>query len=412
MVKVKDKLIMMGNLFNKYSLNDFISDYRKKLMERIDKLEITESTDRNSLVDRLTDEYSIQPIVIGEPIPSEPKETSRQKQNHWGETYQQKVFEIFVTIPFEGNSDLFYCHPSTSTVVYLDKGATINKESVMATIVLEQLDENTYFSEVNKIVKTLNSNLPTIHQEIQPWNTGLEGLIKQSLESRKGIVSKKFDFMEKIGLKVNPKSTEYLVPPTIVKKTIPIPATETSKTVAKEIIQILQEEVYTDIREVLYNVGKAIERKPSIYKDKHEEDLRDIFLLFLETRYDSTTGTGEAFNKKGKTDILLKYAKDGTNIFVAECKFWKGQKKLMEALDQLLGYLTHRDSRTALIFFVEQKEMTNIVTTLQTEITKHPNFSRHLNNTYEHSINYEFTLPDDSNKKIQIEVMLFHFPPI
>lgn len=403
---------MMGNLFNKYFLNDFISAYRKELMERIDKLEITESTDINPLVDRLKDEYSIQPIIIGEPKPSEPKETTRQRQNHWGETYNQKVFEIFLTIPFEGNSDLFYCHPSASTVVYLDKSATINKTSVTATIVLEQLDENTYFSEVNKIVETLNSNLPTIHREIQPWNTGLEGLIKQSLEGRKGVVSKKFDFMEKIGLKVNPKSTEYLVPPTVVKKTIPTPATETSKTVAKEKIPILQEEVYTDIREVLYNVGKAIERKPSIYKDKHEEDLRDIFLLFLETRYDSTTGIGEAFNKKGKTDILLKYAKDGTNLFVAECKFWKGQKKLTEALDQLLGYLTHRDSKTALIFFVDQKEMTSIVTTIKTEITKHSNFSRHIKDTYEHSINYEFTLPDDSNKKIQIEVMLFHFPAI
>ena len=29
------------------------------------------------------------------------------------------------------------------------------------------------------------------------------------------------------------------------------------------------------------------------------------------------------FNKKGKTDILLKY-EDGTNLFVGECKWWKG----------------------------------------------------------------------------------------
>ena len=125
-----------------------------------------------------------------------------------------------------------------------------------------------------------------------------ENLIKQSLEKRKGVVSNKFDFMEKIGLKVNPKSSEYLIPPTVKRKTIPTPATETTKTVSKEKIPILQEEVYKDIKEVLYNVGKAIERKPSIYKDKHEEDLRDIFLLFLETRYESTTGVGEAFNKK------------------------------------------------------------------------------------------------------------------
>jgi len=403
---------MMGNLFNKYYLSEFVNSFRKSLLERIDKLEITENTNIPALVERLKEEFTIYPITIGEPNPSEPKETTRQRKNDWGENYTQKVFEIFVSIPFEGNSDLFYCTPSTSTVVYLDKSATINETNVTATITLAQLDEVAYFSQVNSIIGTLQTNLPRVHAETKPWNDGLEILIQQSLESRIGVVSKKFDFMEKIGLKVNPKSTEFLVPPTVIKKTIPTPATETTKTVAKEKVPILQQEVYNDIKEVLYNVGKAIERKPSIYKDKHEEDLRDIFLLFLETRYESTTGVGEAFNKKGRTDILLKYAKDGTNLFVAECKIWKGQKKLSEAIDQLLGYLTHRDSKTALIFFVDQKEMTSIVNTIKTEITKHPNFIKHIKDTYEHSINYEFSLPDDSNKKIQIEVMLFHFPTI
>lgn len=403
---------MMGNLFNKYFLNDFVNHYRKSLSEKIGKLEITDATDVVALVDRLKSEFTIYPIDIKEPKPSEPKETSVQRQNMFRETYQQKVFEIFVTIPFEGNKDLFFCYPSTSTVVYLDKSVSINFNNITATIVLDKLDENAYFSKVNEIIGTLKSNLPRIHAEIKPWNDGLENLIKQSLESRKGVVSQKLDFMEKIGLKVNPKSTEYLVPPTVIKKAIPIPATETSKTVAKEKVPILQQEVYADIREVLYNVGKAIERKPSIYKDKHEEDLRDIFLLFLETRYEATTGVGEAFNKKGKTDILLKYAKDGTNLFVAECKFWKGQKEFFKAIDQLLGYLTHRDSKTALIFFVNQKEISNIVTTIKTEITQHKNYFKHIKDTYEHSINYEFSLPDDSNKKIQVEVMLFHFPTI
>ncbi len=403
---------MMGNLFNKYFLNNYIDAYRKSLMEKIDNLEITDSTNINSLVERLKEEFTINPIEIKDPKPSPPKETKRQRKNDWGETYQQKVFEIYVTIPFDGNKDLFDCHPSTSTVVYLDKGVSINSGYVSATIVLANLDENIYNSEVNKIIGTLKSNLPRIHAEIKPWNDGLENIIKQNLENRKGVVAQKFDFMEKIGLKVNPKSTDYLVPPTVTKKTIPTPVTETTKTVAKEKIPILQEEVYKDIKEVLYNVGKAIERKPSIYKDKYEEDLRDIFLLFLETRYESTSGIGEAFNKKGKTDILLKYSNDGTNIFVAECKFWKGQKKLIEAIDQLLGYLTHRDTKTALIFFVDQKEMTSIVKTIKDEITKHPNFHRYIRDSYEHSINYEFTIPDDSKKIIQIEVMLFHFPTI
>ena len=403
---------MMENLFNKYYLNNYINEYRKSLMKKIDGLEITETSDLNSLVEKLKEDFTILPIEIKDPEPAPLKESKIERRNEWGQTYEQKVFEIKVKIPFDGNRDLFYCHPSTSTVVYLDEGVSINSGYVLATIIMTNLDENAYHSEVSKIIGTLKSNLPQIHIEIKPWNDGLESFIKQTLENRKGVVAKKFDFMEKIGLRVNPKSTNYLVPPVVTKKTIPTPVTETTKTIEKYKIPILQEEVYNDIKEVLYNVGKAIERKPSIYIDKHEEDLRDIFLLFLETRYESTSGVGEAFNKKGKTDILLKYSNDGTNIFVAECKFWKGQKKLFEAIDQLLGYLTHRDTKTALIFFVNQKEMTSIVNTIKDEITTHPNFHKYVKDSYDHAINYEFSIPDDSKKIIQIEVMLFHFPII
>lgn len=63
------------------------------------------------------------------------------------------------------------------------------------------------------------------------------------------------------------------------------------------------------------------------------------------------SATGETFNKKGKTDILLRHA--GNNAFVGECKFWKGEKSFLSTIDQLLGYLTWRDSKTAVIMFVK-----------------------------------------------------------
>ena len=174
----------------------------------------------------------------------------------------------------------------------------------------------------------------------------------------------------------------------------------------------MQDQVYKDIKEVLYNSGRSIERKPSLYLGKHEEDLRDVFLLFLESRYEAASGIGEAFNKKGKTDILLKYAKDGSNLFVAECKFWKGQKSFLLAIDQLLGYLTHRDSKTALMMFVDQKEFITIIKTIKEAIKDHQYFYRYVKDTYDHSLSYEFMLPEDSKKIIQIEVMLFHFPKL
>lgn len=401
---------MMGNIFNKYSLNQYINACRKRLNEDIDRLEITESSDIEKIVENLISEATIHPIEIQDPKPSEPSETTVQRQNMHRETYNQKVYEIFVTIPFTGNQDLFDCHPSSSTVVYLDKGVRINRNNITVTIVLDDLEPKKYDSAVKKILGTLKSNLPRIHAEIKPWNDGLEELVLQTLEKRKCTVAKKHSFMEQIGLIVNPSSDEFLVPNPVRKKSIPKPVSDSTSTNQKAQVPILQEKVYKDIKEVIYHVGQAIERKPSLYKEKYEEDLRDVFLLFLETRYESTAGVGEAFNKKGKTDILLKYAKDGSNLFVAECKFWKGQKKFLEAIDQLLGYLTHRDSKTALMVFVDQKEATAVIETAKKELNNHPQFYNYIGDSYNSSSSYLMTLPEDSKKTIEMEVMFFHFP--
>ncbi|HEX5155053.1 MAG TPA: hypothetical protein VFW07_26600 [Parafilimonas sp.] len=402
----------MGSIHNKYYLNEFISGVRNALANEINKLEITESTDIGGLIQKLKREYTIEPLCLEEPKPSEPKEAFETRENMFREQYKQKVYQIKVTIPFQGNEILFQCHPSSCTVVYLDKSVHINSNTITATITLIELNAEKYHEQLSKIMRDVSVNIPMVNAEIAPWNNNLENQIRTWLHERKGVVAKKFDFMEKIGLKVNPKSTEFMIPPSVTKKTIPVPVTETAKHIRKEVIPTLQDEVYNDIKEVLYNVGKAIERKPSIYLSKHEEDLRDIFLLFLETRYDSTSGVGEAFNKKGKTDILLKYSKDGSNLFVAECKFWRGQKSFHEAIDQLLGYLTYRDSKTALILFVDQKEFKAVIEGVKEKIKNHPCFKRYITETYESSISYEFSLPDDSLRIIKLEVILFHYPSL
>ncbi|MFW5879624.1 MAG: hypothetical protein ACOCUV_02240, partial [bacterium] len=355
---------MMGNIFNKYYLRDYINNVRNTLNSEIDRYEITDNFNIEEIIESIVSRFTIDPINIKEPKPHEPQETTQQVKNEWGEMYNRKVYFIEVTIPFDGNKDLFYCMPSAGTaIVYLDKGVEINTDYISATIVLTELDSTAFNNAVSKIIGTLKSNLPNIHKEISSWNNNIESFARQVIEQRKRIVLKKHDFMEQIGLKVNPSSDDFLVPNPVKKRKIPKPVTDSTSN-NKVKTPILQDKVYKDIKEVLYHVGQAIERKPSLYKDKYEEDLRDMFLLFLETRYEATSGVGEAFNKKGKTDILLKYSKDGSNIFVAECKIWKGQKLFFEAIDQLLGYLTHRDSKTALMIFVDQKEATSVVDTV------------------------------------------------
>jgi hypothetical protein len=63
--------------------------------------------------------------------------------------------------------------------------------------------------------------------------------------------------------------------------------------------------------------------------------------------------SSETFNAAGKTDILIRV--EDRNIFVAECKFWKGEKHFIPTIDQLLSYTSWRDTKTAIILFNRQK---------------------------------------------------------
>ena len=104
-----------------------------------------------------------------------------------------------------------------------------------------------------------------------------------------------------------------------------------------------------------------------------EEALRSHFLVQLNGHYEGQA-TGETFNYEGKTDILVRV--DGRNIFIAECKYWGGSKKLFETIDQLLGYATWRDTKVALIIFNRNKNLSAVLATVPGVVTSHPSFKQ------------------------------------
>lgn len=389
-------------------LLQFFLDARLKDVEaEINRLEINITTDTRRLLESLVAKYLLQPLSLKDPVPQETKETTREMESHWGDRYKQKVFKVYVHIPFEGSRVLFDCRPSTCIITAASKDTKINHSSISTIITVDDLDPEKYKAALSKEIYAVSANIPAINTEITSWNKGLENSVRKLLETRQGLVTKKLDFMEQIGLKKNPDSDRFMVPPPVAKKTVPPPTKEPER--QKPPSPVLPNDIYDDIINVLHSVGCAMERKPSLYAGKNEEAIRDVFLLFLETRYESTSGASEAFNKKGATDILLKYAKDGSNIFVAECKFWHGQKSFLDAITQLLGYLTHRDTKTALLMFCDQKNITSIKQTIAEEIKNHQHFKRKTRDRFDTSASYVFSLPQDGSKEIQLEVMLFHF---
>ena len=164
---------------------------------------------------------------------------------------------------------------------------------------------------------------------------------------------------------------------------------------------------YEEILSVLSNMVTVMERNPKTFGGIEEEALRDHFLVQLNGQYKGQA-TGETFNKKGKTDILIRV--DGKNIFIAECKFWGGEKKLKETLDQLLGYTTWRDTKLALLIFNRNKNFSAVLEQIPEVMKNHPTFRQEL--SYPSETRFRFILhhPEDKNRELLLTVLAFEIP--
>ena len=171
----------------------------------------------------------------------------------------------------------------------------------------------------------------------------------------------------------------------------------------------ISEKGYSEIIERINNFGKNLEKYKNLYDKFDEEGFRDFFLPHLNSISDKCTATGETFNKIGKTDILIQ---DGTgnNIFIAECKLWKGEVAFLQAIDQLLErYVTWRDEKVAIIIFNKTvKNFTGVISTSTTATTKHPLFNAYEGQRFPTSYSYTFKHPNDDKRIIKLELILFN----
>jgi hypothetical protein len=170
---------------------------------------------------------------------------------------------------------------------------------------------------------------------------------------------------------------------------------------------ILEWEQYELILQVIYNMAIVMERNPETFRTLKEEEVRNFFLLLLNAYFEGKV-TGETFNKSGKTDILIR--EENKTLFIAECKFWGGAKKLDETIGQLLGYTSWRDTKTAILVFNKNKNTSAVVKEVKNTLPKHPNFKNWHTKQEEATIRCVLQHPDDKDKELHLAVMIFDVP--
>lgn len=176
------------------------------------------------------------------------------------------------------------------------------------------------------------------------------------------------------------------------------------------IIKNLDHTVSSDeIINEIYNFGINLEKYPKITKDYGEEDFRDYLLPHLNSIYKTLNVTGETFNKNGKTDILFQKS-NGEISFIVECKLWKGETQVTEAINQLFErYLSWRIESCALIFFNKNtRNVKNVLKKLNQKIVENKLYHSKITNKSSTILSYNFRHPQDESKIISMDAILFN----
>jgi hypothetical protein len=363
--------------------------------------------DEAAFTEYLYQKYLLEPLQvqqeteqIGAPV------VTREAVYSWRR--EQDVYTFRVQYAYSGSGQLFNVRPTKWIPRSYDIEVDINNNMVSFFFKVYKQDPKEFYNARHKAFKKAFCNIGDLNTNVAQFNKKLQQYISEYFLTEKRKYLNENNFFEAINLPVHADISTVFSTPMIARRAIPQPTIARGKQFSSE--PMMSQEMYEDVLKVVYASGKSMEKKPALYLGKDEEGLRDQFLFVLETRYEGTTATGETFNRSGKTDILLKYSGDGSNLFVAECKWWNGAKEFLAGVSQLFdNYLTWRDSKTALLLFVRNRDFSAVLNSFRKEIKTHPYFSHEAGARGQSSFSYIFRLPQDNQKQVYLEVIAFHY---
>lgn len=325
-----------------------------------------------------------------------------------GKKYSKPVIQYH--IPFIGE-ELWLRSRATRFLMWYPQVIIKNKEIIMEYV----LFSDSYVEDINRGYAHELSNFKTqlqyINEDIDVFKNNFFDNIKSIFKKRKAELLKTNNLLQMFNVPVKKNdnvSETFSIPVTSQRKQIICEPVFDRNSIIKNAPEgRLDDTTYHQILKIIDDMGKEFERLPSLYRNKDEETLRDHILMLLQPNFKGSV-TGETFNKKGKTDILLRY--ENNNVFVGECKFWKGKSVYLDTISQLLSYLTWRDSKVAVIIFVKQQNIMDILNKIEAHTPEHSNYISKEVKTHESLFNYIFHLNGDKERKVKMAVMVYHLP--
>lgn len=308
-------------------------------------------------------------------------------------------------IPFEGDAALFACQPSSFSLS--PPRGQVNKGELILRYVQTDANADAIKREFDRDLASIKQYLTSIAEQVTRFNQELKGKVAQWVNARRDWLLTNQNMVASLGFPMRRRSdgpTTYAAPN--VRRKPAIARVPTSAKAFQPEPELEMNE-YEHILSVISNMVQVIERSPHAFKGMGEEDLRQHFLVQLNGHFEGQA-TGETFNFEGKTDILIR--SEGKNIFIAECKFWKGPESLSKAIDQLLGYASWRDTKTALLVFNRDRNFTTVLEKIPEVVNVHAQFKRQIDYKAESAFRFVLRHRDDPSKELILTVLAFEVP--
>ena len=349
--------------FHDYDLRQVIAGQWQAINKTIDIMSNEEimANDLDILAENTYQQFFIEPVQIFEEDFSKRSITQAKIKKYIEPFLRDYSGREYVDVdgivakfyyPYTGDKTLFQCRASTFSLgVYPE--ISVNDSTISLKLERTLVEMNNMDAKDN-LLKSLDYSLQEIrkgisyaNKDVNEFNQTLRSTIIQKLQEKRNRVESFYSIATMFEVPIEKKEYAQMHIP-LKRNIVPI-----AKHYEASNYYGISDNDYKDILSCIKHTASTYERTPTSYKSMHEEDLRNTLLAALNATYKGDAN-GETFRYGGKTDICIE--RENRSAFVAECKMWTGQSAIQSAINQLDCYLTWRDCKTALIYFVRNKD--------------------------------------------------------
>lgn len=380
------------------------------------------ATATDTLVENLVAHRQLDPLALNEGNIhcEQPVETKIDVTGHPGYFYRggsgptlANAVKFTFYVPFTGEPNLWKLQPNQWSTM-TPRGYVDTARSALVVEIEHPLNTpgDRYMQDFNSQLSNIRTYVEAQRRQLEQWPATLTSRAKAEVELRRKTLEQlsglatsiPFPMVKQAGM---PDFTPLHLPRKIIRPLPPAPKAGYKPEPA------ISTEQYAEILSIIRHAGLSFEGAPQTYLPLGEDGLRDNMLSHLNVVYGGAA-TGETFRKFGKTDIRIQDKDEKRSAFVGECKLWGGQNLLSETLDQLLGYLTWRDCKAALISFNKSVAgFKALQDSVRPTLAAHKGFLREHKGQFPGEWSFDFQSAEDALREVTVHVFLFdlYVPP-